>query len=286
VKKLCNNFKKPTGRTGENGDRIARCIEIERRIQEAANAAILGVSSAESEHEDEDEDDDIEAIGRSLRAPRPRMTITTTPSELSGASEGVEEEPELEHFFDAAANRGVDDNVAPAGTTATTTTTTATTTAATATAATVNSSARASSAGGGIVLFPSSIPSVPAFSEPRSRPPSVPPSVNSRSSKTKNSTNRERGSMGKAIHRACDMFARESDDGGLYGLLSMQMQQQAQNQFVQTQMLQQQISAIEKRAESTEKIMKKIAKRMSKKGKKRAKTASGSSSSSSSSSDD
>ena len=42
VKKLCNNFKKPTGRTGENGDRIARCIEIERRIQEAANAAILG----------------------------------------------------------------------------------------------------------------------------------------------------------------------------------------------------------------------------------------------------
>jgi len=284
VKKLCNNFKKPTGRTGENGDRIARCIEIERRIQEAANAAILGVSSAESEHEDEDEDDDIEAIGRSLCARRPRMTITTTPSELSGASEGVEKEPELEHFFDAAANRGVDDNVAPAGTTATTTTTTATTTAATATAATVNSSARASSAGGGIVLFPSSIPSVPAFSEPRSRPPSVPPSVNSRSSKTKNSTNRERGSMGKAIHRACDMFARESDDGGLYGLLSMQMQQQAQNQFVQTQMLQQQISAIEKRAESTEKIMKKIAKRMSKKGKKRTKTASGSSSSSSSSS--
>ena len=40
VKKLCNNFKKPTGRTGENGDRIAHCIEIERRIQEAANAAI------------------------------------------------------------------------------------------------------------------------------------------------------------------------------------------------------------------------------------------------------
>ena len=72
VKKLCNNFKKPTGRTGENGDRIARCIEIERRIQEAANAAILGVSSAESEHEDEDEDDDIEAIGGSLRARRPR----------------------------------------------------------------------------------------------------------------------------------------------------------------------------------------------------------------------
>ena len=275
VKKLCNNFKKPTGRTGENGDRIARCIEIERRIQAAANAAILGVSSAESEHEDEDEDDDDVEVVASLRARPPRMTITTTPSELSGVSEGVDDEPELEHFFDAAANSGGDDDeVAPASTTATTTTTTATTTAATA-----NSSARASSASGGTVLFPSVAP----LSEPRSRPPSVPPSVNSRSSKTKNSTNRERGSMGKAIHRACDMFARESD-GGSYGVLSMQMQQQAQNAFVQTQMLQQQISAIEKRAESTEKLLRKISKRMSKKGKKRAKTASGSSGSSSSSS--
>ena len=32
VRKLCNNFKKPTGRTGENRDRIARCIAIERSL--------------------------------------------------------------------------------------------------------------------------------------------------------------------------------------------------------------------------------------------------------------
>jgi hypothetical protein len=31
VKKLCNGMKKPTGKTGENGDRIHECIEIERR---------------------------------------------------------------------------------------------------------------------------------------------------------------------------------------------------------------------------------------------------------------
>jgi hypothetical protein len=32
LRKLCNNMKKPTGRTGENEDRIHKCIEIERRI--------------------------------------------------------------------------------------------------------------------------------------------------------------------------------------------------------------------------------------------------------------
>ncbi len=53
-----------------------------------------------------------------------------------------------------------------------------------------------------------------------------PPSAGSRlvpSSKTKNSTNRERGSMGKALHRACDMFGREGKDETLAVMLSMQM---------------------------------------------------------------
>ena len=31
IKKLCNEMKKPTGATGENNDRIARCIAIKKK---------------------------------------------------------------------------------------------------------------------------------------------------------------------------------------------------------------------------------------------------------------
>ncbi len=44
VRKLCNNFKKPTGRPCDNSDQIFRCLKIERQIQRKANEAILGVS--------------------------------------------------------------------------------------------------------------------------------------------------------------------------------------------------------------------------------------------------
>ena len=42
-KKLCNRMQKPTGKPGAKTDRIYRCIAIERRIQDAANVAILGI---------------------------------------------------------------------------------------------------------------------------------------------------------------------------------------------------------------------------------------------------
>ena len=54
VKKLCNNFKKPTGMTGEAGDRVCRCIEIEWSIQRKASAGILGIDSAKSSHGSDD----------------------------------------------------------------------------------------------------------------------------------------------------------------------------------------------------------------------------------------
>ena len=53
-RKLCNRMQKPTGKPGVNTDRIFRCIEIERRIQDEAAAAILGVESAESAHSRDD----------------------------------------------------------------------------------------------------------------------------------------------------------------------------------------------------------------------------------------
>ena len=68
VKKLCKNMKKPTGTPGDLRDRHFRCLRIERRIQDRANAAILGVNSAESSHRDDDgtkssdDDDDDGAV--------------------------------------------------------------------------------------------------------------------------------------------------------------------------------------------------------------------------------
>jgi hypothetical protein len=48
VRKLCNNFKKPTGKPDNLTDRIYCCLAIKRRIQHRASAAILGASSGES----------------------------------------------------------------------------------------------------------------------------------------------------------------------------------------------------------------------------------------------
>jgi hypothetical protein len=40
-------MKKPTGRTGENGDRIFRCIAIEKKIMRKTHLGFLGVLSDE-----------------------------------------------------------------------------------------------------------------------------------------------------------------------------------------------------------------------------------------------
>jgi hypothetical protein len=53
-RKLCNRMQKPTGKPGVNTDRIFQCIEIERRIQDEAAVAILGAESAESAHSRDD----------------------------------------------------------------------------------------------------------------------------------------------------------------------------------------------------------------------------------------
>ena len=46
VRKLCNNMKKPTGRSGDGQtDRINRCIEIQRMILDKTSSGILGASS-------------------------------------------------------------------------------------------------------------------------------------------------------------------------------------------------------------------------------------------------
>ncbi len=49
-RKLCNRMKKPTGKPSAISDPNLQCIEIERCIQDKANAAFLGVDFAESGH--------------------------------------------------------------------------------------------------------------------------------------------------------------------------------------------------------------------------------------------
>ena len=45
LRKLCNNYKKPTGATIEIGDRINCCIEIDQHIHRSTNLGMLGASS-------------------------------------------------------------------------------------------------------------------------------------------------------------------------------------------------------------------------------------------------
>jgi hypothetical protein len=49
LRKLCNNYKKPTGATGGIEDRVNRCIEINRCIQCSTNSGLLGASSGEDD---------------------------------------------------------------------------------------------------------------------------------------------------------------------------------------------------------------------------------------------
>ena len=101
VKKLCNNFKKPTGRTGDAGDRINRCIVIEREIQAQTEAGVLGASSGEdganddadssgvddlyfSGRDNEDEDDGFDVLGRTTSGTA-GGGLTTAESDLTGS---------------------------------------------------------------------------------------------------------------------------------------------------------------------------------------------------------
>jgi len=47
IRNLCNNTKKPTGRTGEKGDRIHRCIAIKKKIMDKTHSGMIGFSSEE-----------------------------------------------------------------------------------------------------------------------------------------------------------------------------------------------------------------------------------------------
>jgi hypothetical protein len=49
IRTLCNGMKKPTGQTGEVGDRIHWCMVIEKKIMQIAHSGMMGFSSLEDE---------------------------------------------------------------------------------------------------------------------------------------------------------------------------------------------------------------------------------------------
>ncbi len=56
-------MQKPTGKPSAISDRILQCIEIERRIQDKANAAISGVDSVESGYSCDNGDSALSDVG-------------------------------------------------------------------------------------------------------------------------------------------------------------------------------------------------------------------------------
>jgi hypothetical protein len=49
IRTLCNGMKKPTGWTGEVGNRIHQCMGIEKKIMQKTHSGIMGFSSSEDE---------------------------------------------------------------------------------------------------------------------------------------------------------------------------------------------------------------------------------------------
>ena len=94
--------------------------------------------------------------------------------------------------------------------------------------------------------------------------------------KTKNSTNREWGSISKAMDRMAQLLESGGGGGGesmMISMLSNQMHQTAQNMSMQQshfhQQMQMQLASIEKRAEMSKKYLRQIEKSLAKNKKRK-----------------
>lgn len=258
-KKLCNRMQKPTGKPGVNTDRIFRCIEIERRIQAEAAAAILGADSAESGHSRDDgdsalsdvaQDDDLGNDGD--EEDEEVAAVNAAEAEDDDENEAVVVRPRPQSL-PAFVGVGVGaSGVESPG------------------SIIVQASVRAtSSAGRRGGDCTTSTPAPPRRSPPSLSSSNISSGGGRGGGKTKNSTNRERGSIAKAMDRMAESIesggGRDSGSSNmLISMLSMQMQQQSREYSMQQQMFQQQMqmqmAAMERRAETSEKYLRRIAK--------------------------
>jgi len=251
VKKLCNNFKKPTGRTGDAGDRINRCIVIERNIQAQNEAGVMGASSGEEDGANEDADssglDDLSFSGRDNEDEDDGLDVGRTASTMPTA------------FSTAGSAFGTAGMAFGTG-------------------------------GGGLTTAESDLTESGSTKQkssdarrPRSR--SATPVITSVSGgKTKNSSNRDRASVTKSIQELTTVMSermRGNSGNNNDGMTAtMQMMQQSQMQ------MQMQLVEMNKQGKRSLKFLKVIAKGAKKKRKKGKIGKTNSSSSSSSSSSD
>ncbi len=261
-RKLCNRMQKPTGKPSAISDRILQCIKIERRIQDKANATILGVDSAKSGHSRDNGNSALSDFG------------------VDDALDDVGNDGD-EDDVDVAAVNTVDENDAAVPMTVDANI------AAVAMACPRPNLLPVLVCGG--VKMPSAVStSASRGGVSRKTNTPVPPrrsptSLSYTSSggrrggdKTKNSTNRKWGSILKAMDRMAEMIASGGGDSGsnmMMSMLSMQMQQQMQQLSIHQQMFQQQMQmqliAMDKRAETNEKYLCRIAKMIGRKKRKR-----------------
>jgi hypothetical protein len=99
VKTLCNGMKKPTGGTGEKGERIHKCIHIERLILDKTHLGILGLSpDGDAESKDSGSGSDMSLNNYSaevVSSPPPPVQDTTSEnkededSELAGINSSI-----------------------------------------------------------------------------------------------------------------------------------------------------------------------------------------------------
>jgi hypothetical protein len=240
-RKLCIRMQKPMGKPGVASDCIFQCMAIERCIQDEANVAILGADSAESGHSCNNGDSAL-------------LDVVANDAFDDVGDDGDEDDDEV------VTVNAVDENAA-----------------AVAMASPCPQSLLAFIGGG---VGASSVDSTLAsrggddsqnkYASTTKEESNIIVQHQQRGGggeKTKNSTNREWGSILKAMDRVAESI--KSRGGGGSGsnmmilMLSMQMQQQMQQFSMHQQMFQQQIqiqiAAMEKRAETSEKYLHRIA---------------------------
>jgi hypothetical protein len=253
LRKLCNNYKKPTGATGGIEDRVNRCIEIDRRIQRSTNSGLLGASSGE---------DDAGAFLNSDSSSSEESSVqeeSQDPDDFVVEEEEEDEEQDPTAAFPVA-RISVNQNT---------------------TNAAPNVESDTNTAGCIHARGPAASGSTPRRKSPTTSKNSV--SSGKSGGKTKNSSNKERGSVLKTMDRIASSFEHGVGDGAesaaQFGMMMMmqqqsqanmqaQMQQQQQWQQFQTmqqmqlqqfqQSMQNQIAAMDRRANKTDKILRRL----------------------------
>ena len=255
VRKLCNNFKKPTGKPGDLTDRIYRCLAIERRIQRKASAAILGASSGESSNENDHGSKDSDNFSFGGGGVYDDEVAVANAPRNDDASEPVDDDA-YEEQLDVA-NVGARSPALPnfIGSRPAVMTTVA---------RRVGGQGGCGDGQGGGSVNPA--PGVSTADEghggwfcqsnAREEYSTVEESKfnceqqgGGGSKKLKNSTNPERGSISKVIDRMAESIVTggASEDSGMMTMLSNQMNQQSMQQQMFQQSLKMQMAALEKK---------------------------------------